>query len=133
MHNKLAKFISPLHYLIGNKCPFDSTLYNNIHQLQHKKTKWFILKFLLATLNLSLQPPFKNWSREIPLSCGRWMCLVHPLGWRKEYLLMIQSIKCNPVPPAHGSKSRYRSLTRRVTRHIGIGVSVRYRAIRKIR
>ena len=33
----------------------------------------------------------------------------------------------------HGSKSRYRSLTRRVTRHIGIGVSVRYRAIRKIR
>lgn len=60
MHNKLAKFISPLQYLIGNKCPFDSTLYNNIHQLQHKKTKWFILKFLLATLNLSLPTPLQE-------------------------------------------------------------------------
>ncbi|KAJ9687120.1 hypothetical protein PVL29_015826 [Vitis rotundifolia] len=33
----------------------------------------------------------------------------------------------------HGSKLRYRSLTRRVMRHISIGVSVRYQAIRKIR
>ena len=33
---------------------------------------------------------------------------------------------------SHGSKSWYRSLTRRVLRHIGLGVSVWYRAIRKI-
>ena len=32
----------------------------------------------------------------------------------------------------HGSKSRYRSLTRRVPRRIGLGVSAWYRVIRKI-
>ncbi|RVW19368.1 hypothetical protein CK203_066385 [Vitis vinifera] len=32
----------------------------------------------------------------------------------------------------HGSKSQYRSLTRRVPRRIGLGVSAWYRVIRKI-
>ena len=35
--------------------------------------------------------------------------------------------------PSHGSKSRYRSPTRTVSRRIGRGVSIAYRPIRKIK
>ena len=50
-------------------------------------------------------------------------------GWSTR---LGQESLCGAEHGSHGSKSQYRSLTRRVPRRIGLGVSVWYRTIRKI-